>query len=216
MNRSMPWWGEIAGVLVHNDLCRCQFRARYFRMNRMIVVSDTTPLNYLILVDLIDAVPGLFVRVYAPSAVITELSHSRAPESVRVWAVGPPEWLTVQDPTRTVASLKLGSGERSAAIAMGQELKADWILIHERKGTREAQGRGLRVAGTLTILEEAGGAGTPRLRADDRPAGERDDFPRHRSSPERLRAAIPRPPEELPNRLRRSREGERGPIRGHN
>ena len=30
----MPWWGEIAGVLVHNDLCRCQFRARYFRMNR--------------------------------------------------------------------------------------------------------------------------------------------------------------------------------------
>lgn len=33
-------------------------------------------------------------------------------------------WLTVQDPMTTDASLKLGSGE-TAAIALGQELKAD-------------------------------------------------------------------------------------------
>ena len=33
MRRSMPWWGEITGALVHNDLRRCQIRARYFRMN---------------------------------------------------------------------------------------------------------------------------------------------------------------------------------------
>ena len=90
----------------------------------MIVVSDTTPLNYLILVDSVHVLPGLFVRVYAPSAVITELSHSGAPEAVRVWAASPPEWLTVQDPTRTDASLKLGSGE-TAAIALGQELKTE-------------------------------------------------------------------------------------------
>ncbi len=138
----------------------------------MIVVSDTTPLNYLILVDSVHVLPSLFVRVHAPWAVITELSHSRTPEAVRRWVASPPAWLTVQDPTSTDASLKLGSGE-TAAIALGQELKADWILIDERKGTREARGRGLRVAGTLI--------------------GERDDFPRHRSGPEGLRAAIPRP-----------------------
>jgi hypothetical protein len=34
MSRSTPWWDEIAGALVHNDLRRGQFRARYFRMNR--------------------------------------------------------------------------------------------------------------------------------------------------------------------------------------
>ncbi len=124
----------------------------------MIVVSDTTPLNYLILVDSVHVLPSLFVRVHAPSAVIAELSHSKAPETVRRWSASPPEWLKVQDPTTTDASLKLGSGE-TAAIALGQELKADWILIDERKGTREAQGRGLRVAGTLTILEEAGARG---------------------------------------------------------
>ena len=30
----MPWWGEMAGALVHNDFRRCRIRARYFRMNQ--------------------------------------------------------------------------------------------------------------------------------------------------------------------------------------
>ena len=42
---------------------------------------------------------------------------------------------------------------------MAEESKADWVLMDERKGTREAESRGLRVAGTLTILEEAGAKG---------------------------------------------------------
>ena len=56
----------------------------------MIVVSDTTPLNYLILVDSVHVLPALFGRVYAPSAVITELSHRKTPEAVRNWAASPP------------------------------------------------------------------------------------------------------------------------------
>ena len=38
MRRSTPWWGEITGALVHNDLRRWQIRARSFRMNRKKVV----------------------------------------------------------------------------------------------------------------------------------------------------------------------------------
>jgi predicted nucleic acid-binding protein len=34
-------------------------------------------------------------------------------------------------------------------------LKADWVLLDERKGSRKAESRGLRVAGTLSIIEEA-------------------------------------------------------------
>ena len=56
----------------------------------MIVVSDTTPLNYLILIDAADVLPKLFGQVYAPSAVLTELSHTRSPELVRKWASGLP------------------------------------------------------------------------------------------------------------------------------
>jgi predicted nucleic acid-binding protein len=42
------------------------------------------------------------------------------------------------------------------AISLARELGADWVLIDERKASREAESRGLRVAGTLGILEEAG------------------------------------------------------------
>ncbi len=39
---------------------------------------------------------------------------------------------------------------------LARELGADWVLIDERKASREAESRGLRVAGTLGILEEGG------------------------------------------------------------
>ncbi len=124
----------------------------------MIVVSDTTPLNYLILVEVADVLPALFGQVYAPPAVMKELAHPRSPKLVREWGNSPPPWLTVQAPTHIDPLLKLGPGE-TEAIALAQELKAAWVLLDERKGSREAEGRGLRVAGTLGILEEAGARG---------------------------------------------------------
>ena len=124
----------------------------------MIAVSDTTPLNYLILTDSAHVLPTMFGRVYAPSAVIKELLHPRSPEAVRAWASRPPEWLTVQDSTRADPSLGLGAGE-TATIALAEELKADWVLMDERKGSRAAESRGFRVAGTLGIIEEAGARG---------------------------------------------------------
>ena len=124
----------------------------------MIVVSDTTPLNYLILIDPADVLPKLFGQVYAPSAVLKELSHARSPELVRTWASGPPAWLIVRDPTHIDPSLRLGPGE-AAAIALAQELKADWVLLDERRGSREAEQRGFRVAGTLGLIEEAAASG---------------------------------------------------------
>jgi predicted nucleic acid-binding protein len=120
----------------------------------MIVVSDTTPLNYLILVEAIHILPAIFGRVYAPSAVVMELSHPRSPEVVRAWASSPPGWLTIQDPTQMDSSLKLGPGE-TAAISLAIEQKADGILIDERKGYKVALQRGLHAITTLGLLEEA-------------------------------------------------------------
>ena len=123
----------------------------------MIVVSDTTPLNYLILIDATDVLPALFGRVYAPKAVIVEHSDARSPRPVREWASSPAQWLTVQEPAQVDETLpkKLQKGEVKA-ISLAQELGADWVLIDERKASREAERRGFRVAGTLVILEEAG------------------------------------------------------------
>jgi len=123
----------------------------------MIVVSDTTPLNYLILIEAAQVLPALFGRVYAPTAVIQELSDPRGPQPVRAWASSPPEWLAVDEPTQVDETLSktLHKGEVEA-ISLARELGADWVLIDERKASREAESRGLRVAGTLGILEEGG------------------------------------------------------------
>jgi predicted nucleic acid-binding protein len=120
----------------------------------MIVVSDTSPLNYLILTESVDVLPAIFGRVYAPSAVVKELSHPRSSEAVRSWASTPPEWLTVQDPRHIDPSIKLGVGE-TAAISLAVELKADRVLIDERKGYKATLQRGLKATTTLGLLEEA-------------------------------------------------------------
>jgi predicted nucleic acid-binding protein len=124
----------------------------------MIVVSDTTPLNYLILTETVHLLRAIFGRVYAPSAVINELSHPKSPAVVRMWASTPPAWLTVQDPTQIDPLLKLGAGE-AAAISLALEIGADRILIDERKGYKVAQQRGLKTSSTLGIFEEASNRG---------------------------------------------------------
>ena len=52
--------------------------------------------------------------------------------------------------------LDLGETE---AIALATELRADALLIDEQAGRREAIRRGLKVAGTLAVLDEADRAG---------------------------------------------------------
>ncbi|MGC8643005.1 MAG: DUF3368 domain-containing protein [Isosphaeraceae bacterium] len=120
----------------------------------MIVVSDTSPLNYLILAGCIDVLPRVFGQVYAPSSVVVELSHEHSPVTVRQWATSPPEWLAIKEPAAIGPALNLDPGE-TAAIALADELKADRIIIDERDGQDIAKQRGLSVVGTLSVLNEA-------------------------------------------------------------
>ena len=57
----------------------------------------------------------------------------------------------------------LDPGERSA-IALGLSLKADLILIDERKGAAVALNKGFEVAGTLGVLDRAAARGLVNLR----------------------------------------------------
>lgn len=49
----------------------------------MIVVSDTSPLNYLVLIGADDVLPALFGQVLAPPAVLDEMQHAKAPAQVQ-------------------------------------------------------------------------------------------------------------------------------------
>jgi predicted nucleic acid-binding protein len=90
--------------------------------------------------------------------VLTELQHPLAPKSVREWSDNPPLWVEVHSPTSSLLLAQLDPGE-SEAITLATEVNADVVLIDEQAGRQEAVRRGLRVAGTLSVLDEAEQAG---------------------------------------------------------
>jgi predicted nucleic acid-binding protein len=122
----------------------------------MIVVSNTSPLNYLMLIEAVEILPRLFGRVYAPPVVLRELQHPGSPDSVRLWAASPPSWLFIQEPTRLEPFRRLDPGE-AAAIALAEEIGAVALLIDDRDGRLAARERGLQVVGTLGVLNRAAG-----------------------------------------------------------
>ncbi len=117
----------------------------------MIVVSDTSPLNYLILIGQDHILPALFGQVFAPPAVVAELKRSKASALVGAWADNPPAWLEVRAPRTVPAGSELGPGE-TEALALAQELQADVLLIDERDGVAAAKRLNLFVTGTLGVL----------------------------------------------------------------
>lgn len=129
----------------------------------MIVVSDTSPLNYLVLVDAVDVLPELYGQVIVPPAVRDELHHPRTPHAVRKWAKDPPNWVQVQKPTHIDDTLRLDPGE-TEAISLARELRADHLLIDERDGTKVAKAEGLRPVSTLAVLAQAAEIGLINLR----------------------------------------------------
>jgi predicted nucleic acid-binding protein len=122
----------------------------------MIVVADTSPLNYLIRLGRPDVLREIYGRVLVPCAVLTELQHPEAPPEVRAWASAPPAWLEAMEVQKLDPSLaaELGPGEREA-ISLAIEVRADVLLIDERTGRREAEARHIAVAGTLAVLLQA-------------------------------------------------------------
>lgn len=124
----------------------------------MVVVADTSPVNYLVLIGQIEILPRLYTRIPIPPAVLAELNHPAAPEPVRHWAAHPPGWLEVLTPKSRVNITQLDPGE-SEAIALATEMHVEVLLIDERAGRQEAARRGLKIAGTLSVLDEADQAG---------------------------------------------------------
>lgn len=122
----------------------------------MIIVSNTSPINYLILIGQIDLLPKLFRQISIPQTVYSELSDTKAPNLVRTWITTPPNWLKIvpiNQASDPVIDL-LDPGE-SAAILLAQKLDADLLLLDDMKARSIAKARGLSIAGILGILDQA-------------------------------------------------------------
>jgi hypothetical protein len=61
----------------------------------MIVVADTSPLNYLVLLGHIEILEKIYAEVVVPQTVLDELQDGDAPAEVRAWFSTPPAWLQV-------------------------------------------------------------------------------------------------------------------------
>ena len=121
----------------------------------MIVVADASPLNYLIQIDCVWILPKLYDRVAVPGSVIEELERNDAPVMVRNWVASLPSWIErVQVAFVDPDLSRLDPGEREA-IQLFLDIKANLLLIDERKGRSEAARLGIRTTGTLGVLVAA-------------------------------------------------------------
>jgi predicted nucleic acid-binding protein len=122
----------------------------------MIVVSNTSPINYLILIDHINFLSKLFQQIIIPQAVYSELTDASAPAPVTTWIAASPDWLRIQvvnQPPDAIVDL-LDPGEREA-ILLAQELNASLLLLDDMKARRAAIKKELIITGILGILDQA-------------------------------------------------------------
>jgi predicted nucleic acid-binding protein len=123
-----------------------------------VVVSDTSPLHYLILCGAETILPRLFRQVVMPPMVFRELQQPNTPAPVREWARSLPAWATVQTPKTVNAALEVDAGEQEA-ISLAQEINAVAVLMDDRAGRGAAIQCGLVVVGTIGLLEQAAALG---------------------------------------------------------
>ena len=119
----------------------------------MIVISDTSCIGYLIIIDKLILLKENFSKIIVPEIVHKEILQLSSKYDVNRYLKA--EWIT----SRPIANNRLykellsqvDEGE-SEAIVLSQEIHADLLLIDERKGTEVARSFGIRTIGLLGVL----------------------------------------------------------------
>jgi predicted nucleic acid-binding protein len=122
-----------------------------------VVISDASPIRYLVLIGEVEILGALYERVFIPKSVALELNQPKAPDIVKQWMAHPPVWLEVQSPSQPLPTNylpHLDIGERDAVL-LALEIKADLVLMDDREGVEEAKRLGLHITGTLGVLDRA-------------------------------------------------------------
>lgn len=121
-----------------------------------IIISDTTPLRYLIEIEAAHILETLFGTVIIPEKVAAELQRQRTPQKVKDWMQSRPAWLAVMkaDTSLFTPQKKIGDGEREA-FALALELKADAVLLDDEGALLEAHRLNIPTIRLFAILEAA-------------------------------------------------------------
>ena len=121
-----------------------------------LVVADTSPINYLLVIDQVSILPSLYREIVIPQEVLAELSDGDAPSEVLNWIQSRPLWLHVRNAqiTHDPALHQIDPGKR-AAILLAQQESDVLLLIDDAAGREEANRRGIPNTGTLGVLRAA-------------------------------------------------------------
>ncbi len=123
----------------------------------MIVVSDTSPIANLILINRLFLLRQIFQKVIIPPSVNSEVKALRDFE-VDLTLYENSDWIEIRTPSNRdevkALFMILDKGE-SEAISLAKELKASFLLIDERAGTNKALEEGLSTIGLVGVLIKA-------------------------------------------------------------
>lgn len=125
----------------------------------MLVVSNTSPVLNLAIVNQLILLRQQFGEISIPEAVLDELKVSEErPGSQVIREAIESGWIQIQqvshEPLAQLLKQTLDQGE-AEAIALAVKLRADWTLLDEREGRKTAKSLGLNVTGILGILLRA-------------------------------------------------------------
>jgi uncharacterized protein len=126
----------------------------------VIVISDTSPITNLAAIGQLDLLRQLYTTIVIPIAVYNEMVGvgKLVPGAVEVQTLS---WIQTQTVAnaQSVIDVQVNQGEidlgEAEAIILALELKADLLLMDERRGRALAVNYGLSVTGLLGVLLQA-------------------------------------------------------------
>ncbi len=123
----------------------------------MIIVSDTSPVSNLILIERLNILQKLFAEIIIPTAVDAEIrALKKFGKDLSKYETA--QWIKIAAPKnlQKVRSfqIKLDEGE-AQAITLTLEINCDLLLMDERIGTNIARQEGLQTIGLVGILIKA-------------------------------------------------------------
>lgn len=123
----------------------------------MIVVSDTSPISGLILINRLELLKDIYKQVFIPQAVYDELLVLET-FGFDLSELTTSSWINVVKASNQSfideleKELDLGESE---AISLAIELNAETLLIDEKRGRTIAERLGIEIIGLLGVLLEA-------------------------------------------------------------
>jgi predicted nucleic acid-binding protein len=124
------------------------------------LICDTSPIQYLYQLGLLEILPALGERIFVPPVVVEELAAGRS-LGISLPDIETLNWMTIQCPTSEIALplvAHLGPGETEVLMLM-LEMPGAVAVLDDRVARQIAETLELRFTGTLGLLLDAKNAG---------------------------------------------------------